>query len=272
MPMNTEPDTLDRREFAKSALASVAVASTGPALAFGAQDPFTALRRKKLNIGILIFPRIDQIDFTGPFEVLARIPDSTLHVIGTEPGPIKDHKGLILTAESVLPEAPALDVLQVPGGPGQEALMDDEAVLSLIRRHVASGGVLFSVCTGALICGAAGVLRGRRATTHWAAFKLLHYFGVIPVDARVVIDHNIVSAAGITSGIDGALTLAALLRGDTVAQEIQLDIQYAPEPPFHAGNPKTAPQEVLSAVIAKYQPLTEVRERTARRIADRFGS
>jgi len=222
MPINSESDALDRREFAQGALASAAVAATGSAVAVGAEDSFTALRRKHLNIGILIFPRIDQIDFTGPFEVLARVPDSTLHVIGTEAGPIKDHKGLILTPESVLPEVPALDVLQVPGGPGQEALMDNEAVLSLIRRHVASGGVLFSVCTGALICGAAGVLRGHKATTHWAAFKLLHYFGAIPVDARVVIDRNIVSAAGITSGIDGALTLAALLRGDTVAQEIQL--------------------------------------------------
>jgi hypothetical protein len=115
-----------------------------------------------------------------------------------------------------------------------------------------------------------GVLRGRKATTHWAAFKLLNYFGAIPVDACVVIDQDIVSAAGITSGIDGALTLAALLRGDTVAQEIQLDIQYAPEPPFHAGDPKTARQEVLNAVTAKYQSLTDARERTARRIRDRL--
>jgi cyclohexyl-isocyanide hydratase len=245
--------------------------NTGTALALNGDDPFAPLRTKALEIGMLIFPQMDQIDFTGPFAVLSRIPNCVIHVLAPELGPVKDHRGMILMPDATVANAPALDVLHVSGGPGQEAIMDNEAVLSLIRRHVALGGALFSVCTGALICGAAGVLRGRKATTHWAAFKLLHYFGALPVDARVVIDRNIISAAGITSGIDGALILVALLRGDTVAEQIQLDIQYAPEPPFHAGNPKTAPQDVLDAVTAKYQPLTEARERTARRIADRLG-
>jgi len=149
--------------------------------------------------------------------------------------------------------------------------MDDERTLSLVRRHAEAGRVVFSVCTGALVCGAAGVLRGRRATTHWAAFDLLRFFGATPVDARVVIDDNIVTAAGITSGIDGALQLAAHVRSEQVAQEIQLDIQYAPEPPFDSGNPDRAPPAVLSAVSARYRPLTDARRLTARRIAARLG-
>lgn len=145
--------------------------------------------------------------------------------------------------------------------------MHDERVLSMIRRHADQRRIVFSVCTGALLCGAAGILRGRRATTHWSAFELLQYFGATPVNERVVVDGNIVSAAGVTAGIDGALKLAAILRGEQAAQEIQLDIQYAPEPPFNAGTPQTAPKDVLAAVKERYRPLTEARRNTARAIA-----
>ena len=199
-----------------------------------------------LQIGCFVFPRQDQIDFTGPFEVPSRIPDATVHVIAKEKAPFRDMKGLILTPEMRIEEAPALDLLVVPGGFGQEALMEDEAVLSLIRRQAESGGYVYSVWpTGALLCGAAGILRGKRATTHWAAFGLLRYFGAIPTRARVVVDGNPISAAGVTAGIDGALIAAAMFRGDAVAQGIQLSIEYAPEPPFASGTPETAPAEVL---------------------------
>jgi cyclohexyl-isocyanide hydratase len=194
-----------------------------------------------------------------------------MHMIGTERGPFRDKRGLILTPELTLDEAPHLDLLEVPGGPGQQALMTNEPVLKLIRDHAASGRPVFSVCTGALICGAAGILKGRRATTHWASFDLLSYFGAIPVHQRVVADGNLVSAAGITAGIDGALTVASLLRGDATAQHIQLDIQYAPEPPFNAGVPETAPPEVLAAARAAYQPLTDARLKTAREVSVRLG-
>ena len=234
-------------------------------------SPFDALRGKHLDIGILLFPAMDQIDFTGPFAVLSRLPNATVHVIAVKSGPLRDHKGLILTPDKTLAEAPPLDVLLVPGGPGQEALMDDEAVLSAVRAQMDAGRVIFSVCTGALICGAAGVLRGRKATTHWAVFDLLPYFGATPVDARVVVDGNLVSTAGVTAGIDGALTLSSLLRGDEVAQQIQLGIQYAPEPPFHAGNPATAPRDVLAMVSTQIQPLKDTRLLTAKRIAARLG-
>jgi cyclohexyl-isocyanide hydratase len=232
---------------------------------------FALLRSKPLNIGILSFPDMDQTDITGPLAVLARLPNAKLHVIGTQRGPFRDKRGLILTPEMTLAEASDLDLLEVPGGPGQQALMNDEPVLAFIRNHVAAGKPLFSVCTGALICGAAGVLKGRRATTHWASFDLLPLFGAIPVRERVVVDGNLVSAAGITAGIDGALTVASLLRGDAAAQVIQLDIQYAPEPPFHAGVPETAPPEVLAAAKAGYQPITDARLKTAREVSVRLG-
>ncbi len=235
-------------------------------------DAFAHLRNKaSLEIGIIIYPNMDQIDFTGPFEVLVRVPGARIHVIGTEKGAFRDHKGLILTPEVSLVNAPALDLLVVPGGPGQEALMSNELLLAFIRDHVADAKPLFSVCTGALLCGAAGILRGRRATTHWSAFDLLPYFGAQPVAERVVIDGNLISAAGVTAGIDGALTVAALLRGDVAAQGIQLDIQYAPEPPFQAGSPETAPAEVLAEVKARFQPLTDKRRQTAQAIAHHLG-
>jgi cyclohexyl-isocyanide hydratase len=223
-----------------------------------------------LTIGAIIYPRMDQIDFTGPFAVLCRLPHSELHVMALERGPVEDHKGLVLTPQIALSEAPQLDVLHIPGGPGQEALMRDERVLSVIRRHAEAGRIVFSVCTGALLCGAAGILRGRRATTHWSAFDLLHYFGAKPVDARVVVDGNIVTAAGVTAGIDGALRLAAILRGERVAQEIQLAIEYAPEPPFNAGSPQTAPSEVVASVKERIGSLTEARRATARALASQF--
>ena len=184
---------------------------------------------------------------------------------------MRDVGGLILTPEMAFADAPRLDVLVVPGGPGQQRLMEDQAALGFLRRQAAGARCVLSVCTGALTCGAAGLLRGVRATTHWAAFPLLRYFGAIPVDERVVVDGRTVSAAGVTSGIDGALRTAAMLRGDAVAQRIQLTIQYAPAPPFASGSPATAPAEVLAAERAAYRALTEERLRTARQVAARLG-
>jgi cyclohexyl-isocyanide hydratase len=225
----------------------------------------------QLHIGSVIFPRVDQIDFTGPFEVFSRIPNVTCVTIAKERGSLRDGRGLILTPEKTFAEVGQLDLLHVAGGPGQEALMDDEESLSFIRRQSRNAKYIFSVCTGALILGAAGLLRGKRVTTHWAAFHLLSYFGAIPVDERVVLDGNLVSAAGVTAGIDGALRVAELLCGTQKAQEIQLDIQYAPDPPFNSGSVATAPPEVVDAVRAAYQPLTDARLTTARRIGAKLG-
>jgi cyclohexyl-isocyanide hydratase len=224
-----------------------------------------------LQIGSLLFEGLDQIDLTGPFEVLSRIPNSTYRLYGKTADPVRDLKGLRLTPDATIADAPQLDVLHVPGGFGQEALMEDEQVLGWIRRQAAGARSIFSVCTGALLCGAAGLLRGRRATTHWASFHLLPLFGAIPVNERVVLDGNWVFAAGVTAGIDGALRLAAELRGDDAARAIQLYMVYAPEPPFDSGTPETAPAAILNQARQSVSGITAQREATARRVAARLG-
>lgn len=222
-----------------------------------------------LRLGGLLFPDIDQTDFTGPFEVLSRLPDSTFYVIGKNTAPVTDVNGLVLTPQVTMSSAPQLDLLLVPGGEGVNPLMEDAETLAFIRRQAAGAKYVLSVCTGALLCGAAGLLKGRRATTHWASFQLLEHFGAIPVNQRVVADGNLVCCAGVTAGFDGALTIAARLRGEAVAQAIQLQIQYAPEPPFNSGSPETAPPEILERQRAATQEMREMRLAIIKRINDR---
>jgi cyclohexyl-isocyanide hydratase len=224
-----------------------------------------------LHIGSLLFEGIDQIDLTGPFEVLSRIPNATYRIYGKTTAPVRDVKGLRLMSDAVLANAPPLDVLHVPGGYGQQALMEDVEVLDWIQQQAAGACSIFSVCTGALLCGAAGLLKGRRATTHWSTFHLLPLFGAIPVNERVVVDGAWIFAAGVTAGIDGALRLAAELRGDEAAQAIQLHMVYAPEPPFDSGTPETAPAAILEQARRSVRPITVQREQTARRIAAKLG-
>ena len=224
-----------------------------------------------LKIGSLLFDDLDQIDLTGPFEVLSRMPNATHRIYAKSLAPARDVMGLSIMPDATLAEAPQLDILHVPGGRGQEALMDDEEVLGWLRSQAAGAKKVLSVCTGALLCGAAGLLRGRRATTHWASFHLLPLFGAIPVDERVVVDGDFIFAAGVTAGIDGALRLAAQARGVPAAQRIQLDIAYAPEPPFQSGTPQTAPPEILEAARRDVAELIARREATARRVAARLG-
>jgi cyclohexyl-isocyanide hydratase len=226
---------------------------------------------RHIQIRSLLFEGLDQIDLTGPFEVLSRIPNSTYRVFAKTADSVRDVRGLRLTPDAALAEAPKLDVLHVPGGFGQEALMDDEEVLSWVKHQAGGAICVFSVCTGALICGAAGLLKGRRATTHWAAFHLLPFFGAIPINERVVIDGDMIFGAGVTAGIDGALRVAAELRGDDAARTIQLYMQYAPEPPFNSGTPETAPPAILEAARRAVSAITAQREVTARRFADRSG-
>ena len=224
-----------------------------------------------LTIGSLLFDGLDQIDLTGPFEVLSRIPNSTYRLYGKTADAVRDLRGLRLTPDAILANAPQLDVLHVPGGFGQEALMEDEDLLAWLRRQAAGAHSVFSVCTGALLLGAAGLLKGRRATTHWASLHLLPYFGATPVNERVVVDENWVFAAGVTAGIDGALRLAAELRGEEVAQTIQLGMAHAPEPPFSSGTPEGAPLDVLAEARHSGESLAARRLETARRVAARLG-
>jgi len=203
--------------------------------------------------------------------VLSRIPNATYRIYSKTAAPVRDLKGLRLTPDAILADAPPLAVLHVPGGYGHEALIEDAEVLGWIRQQASGACSIFSVCTGALICGAAGLLKGRRATTHWSAFHLLPFFGAIPVNERVVVDGACVFAAGVTAGIDGALRLAAELRGDAAAQAIQLNMVYAPEPPFDSGTPETAPAAILDEARRSVRPITAQREQTARRLAAKLG-
>jgi cyclohexyl-isocyanide hydratase len=223
-----------------------------------------------LQIGALLFEGLDQIDFTGPFEVLSRLPDSRFTSFAKTRDPVRDIAGLRLIPDARLDEAPQLDLLIVPGGFGQQALMTDEATLDWLRHQARGARAVFSVCTGALVCGAAGLLVGRRATTHWSALHLLPLFGATPVRDRVVIDGDMIFAAGVTAGIDGALTVAAMLRGVETAQSIQLYMQYAPQPPFDSGAPETAPKAVLEEARRKLEAITKQREETARLVATRL--
>ncbi len=230
---------------------------------FVSERPKPELSVRPLSVGCLIFEQMDQIDFTGPFEVLSRMPDTTIQVIGKELASVRDVLGLRLSPDVSIANAGAFDVLLVPGGHGQQALMHDEEVLELIRKHVQRKKLLFSVCTGALLCGAAGVLVGRQVTTHWSTLHLMRYYGAVLVDARVVVDGHFISAAGVTAGLDGALALVSLLRGDAAAQEIQLAIEYSPDPIFHSGTPESAPSEVLESFQKKYEPIGTAREAEA---------
>lgn len=225
----------------------------------------------QIRVGSLLFDAHDQADLTGPYEVLSRLPGATCRVYAKTLDPVRDVRGLGLVPDARLDEAPQLDVLHIPGGFGQEALMDDTETLAWIGRQAAGARYVFSVCTGALICGAVGLLKGKRATTHWAAHHLLPLFGATPDGARVVVDGKLITTAGVTAGIDGALRLAALLRGEDAARAIQLYMQYAPEPPFDSGTPETAPPRVLEAARQSFAAITQQREATARRIAQRLG-
>ena len=211
------------------------------------------------RIGLLLFPRLTQLDLTGPFEVFAKWPGASVHLLWKSLEPVAAETGMRILPDTTLAECPNLDVLCVPGGPGVAAMMEDQEVLDFLRAQAGRARFLTSVCTGAMVLGAAGLLRGRRATTHWASHDLLAAFGAIPTKGRVVRDGNVVTGGGVTAGIDFALTVVAEIAGPAVAQGIQLQIEYAPAPPFDAGTPDTAPPDVLAAT----------RQRGARMRADR---
>ena len=219
-----------------------------------------------LTIGFLVFPKVQQLDLTGPYEVFASIPGADVRLIWKDLDPIVSATGLVLIPDTRLAEAPQLDVLCVPGGVGVNALMEDEAVLAFLRRQSEGARYVTSVCTGALVLAAAGLLAGRRATTHWASHDFLARLGVIPEQARVVVDGRFISGGGVTAGIDMALTLTAELLGREQAEAIQLNLEYAPAPPFAAGRPETAQPEVTARVRAAGSASRQERERIVSRL------
>ncbi|HEY8491410.1 MAG TPA: DJ-1/PfpI family protein [Dehalococcoidia bacterium] len=202
-----------------------------------------------MDIAVLLFPRLTVLDAVGPYEVLSRVPGAQVRFVAARPGPQRSDTGaLALVADHALADAPAPDVVVVPGGPGTRALLADAETLDWLRGVHRTSRWTASVCTGSLLLGAAGILRGLRATCHWRSLPRLAEFGAEPVSQRVVVDGKVITAAGVSSGIDMALRLAALLAGPETAQAIQLGIEYAPEPPFDAGSPATAPPHVVEAV------------------------
>ncbi len=205
----------------------------------------------EVTAGIIIFPDLTQLDATGPWEVFASTPGMRVLTIAKTREPIKAKGGLLLLADATLADCPPLDIVCVPGGPGANVAMEDEEILGFLRARAPGLRYLTSVCTGALVLGAAGLLRGRRATTHWSAHDLLAGLGAIPTAGRVVRDGNVFTGGGVTAGIDFALTLVAEIFGSEAAQMVQLGLEYAPEPPFAAGTPATAPANVLAAALTR---------------------
>lgn len=204
-----------------------------------------------MDIAVLLYDKFTALDAVGPYEVLSRLPDATVTFVAAEPGLIRSESGsLALAADHALTELPRPDVVVVPGGSGQVAVMDDPAVLSWLRAAHQTTTWTTSVCTGSLILAAAGLLDGRRATSHWLTFDILAALGTQPTPERVVVDGKVVTAAGVSAGIDMALTLAARIAGEKVAQAIQLLIEYDPQPPFDAGSPATAPDSVVEILRA----------------------
>jgi len=206
------------------------------------------------HIGFVIFPDLTQLDFTGPLQVLSRLPGWKAHIIAKTMDPVPSDCGLSLVPTATFADCPPLDALCVPGGFGVDQAVEDEALLEFVRLQGQRAKYVTSVCTGAFVLGAAGLLKGKRATTHWAYHALLERVGAIPERGRVVRDGNLFTGGGVTAGIDFGLVLAEEIAGATTAQAIQLALEYDPAPPFDAGSPERASGDVLAVIGPRYAP------------------
>jgi cyclohexyl-isocyanide hydratase len=207
-----------------------------------------------LQIGLVLFPKVTQLDFTGPLQVFSSIPGAKVHLIWKRIEPVASDSVMMLTPTVSFADCPQLDVICVPGGLGTDDMINDEEMLAFLRRQAEGAKYITSVCTGSLVLGAAGLLKGYRAATHWTAMDFLSAFGAIPTKTRVCIDRNRITGGGVTAGIDFALTLVSQLVDRKTAEAIQLRIEYNPAPPFNAGSPDTAPAEVLAFMKERIAP------------------
>jgi cyclohexyl-isocyanide hydratase len=223
-----------------------------------------------LQIGLLVFPKVTQLDLTGPVQVFSSVPGAKLHLIWKRIEPVTSDSVLVLTPTTTFADCPQLDVICVPGGVGSDDLLDDEETLSFLRRQAESAKFVTSVCTGSLVLGAAGLLKGYRAATHWTAMDNLSAFGATPTKTRVCIDRNRVTGGGVTAGIDFALTLVSKLVDEKTAQAIQLRLEYNPAPPFNSGSPDTAPSDVLALIHERIAPHKARRAEAVARAAARL--
>jgi cyclohexyl-isocyanide hydratase len=223
-----------------------------------------------LSVGMVLFPGLTQLDLAGPYEVLARMPGATVYLVADTLAPVRTERGLTITPDATFDDVPPLDIICVPGGPGVDPLMEDARLLDFLQSQAQRARYVTSVCTGALLLGAAGLLQGYRATTHWLSLDLLPLFGAVPVKQRVVVDRNRLTGGGVTAGIDLGLAVAAELCGRAVAEEIQLTIEYDPAPPFQSGSPRTAPPAVLERVTRAREQSQAERRAIAERAAARL--
>jgi cyclohexyl-isocyanide hydratase len=224
---------------------------------------------KTIEIGILFFPGMTQLDVTGPFEVLARLPNARIHLLWKRIEPITSDVGLTVLPTRTLDDCPELDVFCVGGGPGQVALMDDEEVMDFIARKGGAARYITSVCAGSLVLAGAGLMTGYRAACHWLSRDQLSLLGAIPVDERVVVDRNRISGGGVTAGIDFAFQVAAELCGSDVAQRLQLLLEYDPQPPFRI-TVANAPASLVAGIRAAAAPMLEERRRSSERAKARL--
>lgn len=225
-----------------------------------------------LQIGLLVFPKVTQLDLTGPVQVFSSVPGAKLHLIWKRIEPVASDSVLVLTPTTTFADCPQLDVICVPGGIGSDDLLNDEEVLSFLRKQAVGAKFITSVCTGSLVLGAAGLLKGYRAATHWTAMDNLSAFGAVPTKTRVCVDRNRVTGGGVTAGIDFALTLVSKLVDETTAQAIQLRLEYNPAPPFNSGSPDTAPSEVLALIQERIAPYKARRAEAVARAAAKLGA
>jgi cyclohexyl-isocyanide hydratase len=223
-----------------------------------------------LQIGIVLFPRVTQLDFTGPLQVFSSVPDAQVHLIWKRIEPVTSDSVLTITPTTSFADCPQLDVICVPGGFGTDDAINDEEILAFLRKQAKSAKYITSVCTGSLVLGAAGLLKGYRAATHWTAMEYLSAFGATPTKTRVCVDRNRVTGGGVTAGIDFALTLVSLLRDRQSAEAIQLRLEYNPAPPFNAGSPDTAPAEILALMKDRIAPAQARRVEKISRAAARL--
>lgn len=204
------------------------------------------------HIGFILFPNVTQLDFTGPLQVLHRLPDSQVHIISHSLDPVPSDCGLSLVPTTTFDACPPLDLICVPGGFGVEQAMADPVLIAFLKEQAGQARYITSVCTGAFVLGAAGLLKDKQATTHWAYHGLLAEVGAIPTQGRVVRDGRVFTGGGVTAGIDFALTIVAEIAGQSVAQRIQLSIEYDPAPPFVGGSPQTTPGDILAGLAGFY--------------------
>jgi cyclohexyl-isocyanide hydratase len=218
------------------------------------------------NVGFVIFPELTQLDFTGPQQVLARLPESAMHIVAKTTDPVPSDSGLSLVPTHTFENCLRLDLICIPGGiTGVIQAMGDRETIEFVQRQSSTAKYVSSVCTGAFILGAAGLLKGRRATTHWAFAQLLPLVGATHQKGRVVKDGNLITAGGVTSGIDFGLRMVADIAGEAVAQGIQLSLEYDPDPPFASGHPDRASDAVKATLFPRYEKArTAFREGIAR--------